>query len=68
MCDRDQLLKTYGSSIVRLSSANSYSYEKRDITFRKYAEDMMGPQKLETLANGETLCPITAFFYNIHNS
>ena len=55
MCDRDQLLKTYGSSIVRLSSANSYSYEKRDITFRKYVEDMMGPQKLETLANGETL-------------
>ena len=53
MCSKDELLKSFGSSIVTLSSANSYSYEKRDITFETYANEMMGPQKLETLANGE---------------
>ena len=53
MCAKEELLNHFGSSIVRLSSANSYSYEKRDVTFEKYAEQMMGPQKLETLANGE---------------
>ena len=54
LCGRDELLKSYGSATVRLSSANTYSYEKRDITFEKYATEMMGPQRLDTLANGET--------------
>ena len=50
---RRSLLERYGESVVRLSSANTYSYEKRDITFSTYCRDYMAPQRLTTLGNGQ---------------
>ena len=53
---RSRLLQSYGTSIVRLSSANTYSYDKRDITFADYCHNYMAPQRLHTLGNGEIRC------------
>nr|XP_045599899.1 jmjC domain-containing protein 8-like isoform X2 [Procambarus clarkii] len=43
------LLNNYGHLTVRLSSANSYSYAKRDISFRDYCNHHLHPQLLSTL-------------------
>ena len=51
LCRRDRLLRDWGHTTVKLSSANSYSYDKRDVSFRFYAEEMVKPQKMTTLAN-----------------
>ncbi|XP_066986643.1 jmjC domain-containing protein 8-like [Macrobrachium rosenbergii] len=48
---RRALLDGYGHTTVRLSSANSYSYAKRDISFEDYCSDYVHPQKLSTLGN-----------------
>lgn len=48
---RKAILEDWGHTGVTLSAANSYSYEKRHISFRTYCDDMMGPQKLDTPAN-----------------
>ena len=50
MCDKNRLLKRYGKSVVKLSSANSFSYEKREVEFANYVANIK-PQKKETLAN-----------------
>ncbi|KAG7153676.1 JmjC domain-containing protein 8-like [Homarus americanus] len=46
------LLERYGHMTIRLSSANSYSYAKRDISFRDYCDHHLHPQQLTTLGNG----------------
>ncbi|XP_047486050.1 jmjC domain-containing protein 8-like [Penaeus chinensis] len=48
---RSALLEGYGHTTVRLSSANSYSYDKRDVTFNEYCVRHVHPQKLTTLGN-----------------
>ncbi|XP_076033788.1 jmjC domain-containing protein 8-like isoform X2 [Oratosquilla oratoria] len=48
---RSALLDRYGHTTVRLSSANSYSYDKRDITFDTYCTNHIHPQKPSTLGN-----------------
>ncbi|XP_018007288.1 jmjC domain-containing protein 8-like [Hyalella azteca] len=48
---RSSLLSWLGESKVRLSSANTYSYDKRDVTFSTYCHQHMKPQSLQTLAN-----------------
>ncbi|XP_068223421.1 jmjC domain-containing protein 8-like [Palaemon carinicauda] len=48
---RKALLDGYGHTTVRLSSANSYSYAKRDISFQDYCSNHVHPQKLSTLGN-----------------
>ncbi|XP_042208970.1 jmjC domain-containing protein 8-like [Homarus americanus] len=45
------LLERYGHMTIRLSSANSYSYAKRDISFRDYCDHHLHPQQLTTLGN-----------------
>lgn len=45
------LLSSYGDYNVRLSAANSYSYEKRDISFSDYCRLHIGPQNIYTPAN-----------------
>ncbi len=52
LCRRERLLSDWGHTTVRLSSANSYSYEKRDVSFEHYCGKMVGPQRLDTKANG----------------
>ena len=52
LCQRERILADWGDREVVLSSANSYSYDKRTVSFRHYCDHVMTPQKLETLANG----------------
>jgi len=48
---KSALLQTYGDSVVRLSSANSYSYEKKDISFADYSKQHLRPQNVNTMGN-----------------
>jgi len=48
---RHELMSSYGEYHVRLSSANSYSYEKRDISFNEYCNKHLSPQNRNTLGN-----------------
>ena len=52
LCQRERILADWGDREVVLSSANSYSYDKRTVSFRHYCDNVMTPQKLKTLANG----------------
>ncbi|PVD38232.1 hypothetical protein C0Q70_00843 [Pomacea canaliculata] len=45
------MLKKYGSKVIRLSSANTYSYEKLDVTLAQYIMEIMRPQTLDMLGN-----------------
>ncbi|KAK7938289.1 hypothetical protein WMY93_001615 [Mugilogobius chulae] len=51
LCSKENLLKEYGDRIVRLSTANTYSYKKVDVPFRRYVEQILRPQTLEVLGN-----------------
>ena len=55
LCQRERLLSDWGDSDVVLSSANSYSYDKRTVSFRHYCDHVMTPQRPKTLANGTRL-------------
>lgn len=48
---REKLLSRMGDNLVRLSSANTYSYDKKDVPFSSYCQHHMHPQDLNTLAN-----------------
>ena len=49
--EKELLLEKYGSNIILLSSANSYSYERRKVYFKDYV-DSMKSQMQSTLGNG----------------
>ncbi|XP_077130359.1 jmjC domain-containing protein 8 [Ranitomeya variabilis] len=49
LCRKEQLLRTYGDRSVRLSTANTYSYEKVDVPFQDYVSRLLGPQDLDSL-------------------
>ncbi|XP_053393568.1 jmjC domain-containing protein 8-like isoform X2 [Mercenaria mercenaria] len=51
LCEKSALLDRYGDKIVRLSSANTHSYSKRDVKLKKYVNEIMKPQTLDTLGN-----------------
>ncbi|XP_052263390.1 jmjC domain-containing protein 8-like isoform X2 [Dreissena polymorpha] len=53
MCEKSQLLEKYGHKVVRLSSANTYSYDKRDVELSHYVDHIMRPQTLDRLGNGK---------------
>uniref|UniRef100_A0A8B9G5A0 Jumonji domain containing 8 n=1 Tax=Amazona collaria TaxID=241587 RepID=A0A8B9G5A0_9PSIT len=44
LCTREKLLAAFGSSPVRLSTANTYSYRKVDVPFTDYVEQLLEPQ------------------------
>ncbi|KAG0710377.1 Craniofacial development protein 2 [Chionoecetes opilio] len=48
---RSTLLEDYGHMAVRLSSANSYSYQKLDTTLLHYCHTHLHPQSLNNLGN-----------------
>lgn len=54
MCRKDRMLNKYGQKIIRLSSANTYSYTKVDVTLEQYVTDFLKPQRLDQFGN-ETL-------------
>ncbi|XP_044159463.1 jmjC domain-containing protein 8 [Bufo gargarizans] len=49
LCRKEQLIRTYGDRSVRLSTANTYSYEKVDVPFQEYVEHYLRPQDLDSL-------------------
>ncbi|XP_062588661.1 jmjC domain-containing protein 8-like [Saccostrea cucullata] len=51
ICEKELMLEKYGSKKIRLSSANTHSYDKRDVTLKYYVENVMKPQTLEMLGN-----------------
>ncbi|KAM4698189.1 jmjC domain-containing protein 8 [Rhinophrynus dorsalis] len=49
LCSKQHLLQEYGERQVRLSTANTYSYEKVDVPFREYVEHLLKPQDRDSL-------------------
>ncbi|XP_069503134.1 jmjC domain-containing protein 8 isoform X3 [Ambystoma mexicanum] len=52
LCTKKMLLQEFGDRIVRLSTANTYSYEKVDVPFQEYVEHLLKPQDEDTLGCG----------------
>ncbi|XP_061606072.1 jmjC domain-containing protein 8 isoform X5 [Phyllopteryx taeniolatus] len=52
LCSKQNLLREYGDRQVRLSTANTYSYRKADVSFRHYVDVLLGPQSPEVLGSG----------------
>ncbi|XP_058893294.1 jmjC domain-containing protein 8 isoform X5 [Kogia breviceps] len=52
LCSRQRLLALFGDSVVRLSTANTYSYQKVDLPFQEYVEQMLHPQDPFSMGNG----------------
>ncbi|XP_013083749.2 jmjC domain-containing protein 8-like isoform X2 [Biomphalaria glabrata] len=50
-CRKDAILKEYSSKRIRLSSANTHSYEKVDVTLDYYVTHVLKPQTLSKLGN-----------------
>nr|KAF6441065.1 hypothetical protein HJG63_012274 [Rousettus aegyptiacus] len=51
LCSRERLLASFGNNVVRLSTANTYSYQKVDLPFQEYVEQMLHPQDPTSLGN-----------------
>uniref|UniRef100_A0A3Q2XMF9 Jumonji domain containing 8 n=1 Tax=Hippocampus comes TaxID=109280 RepID=A0A3Q2XMF9_HIPCM len=51
LCSKWNLLTTYGDRQVRLSTANTYSYTKVDMSFRDYVDDLLRPQSPDVLGS-----------------
>ncbi|XP_047637024.1 jmjC domain-containing protein 8 isoform X3 [Phacochoerus africanus] len=54
LCSRERLLASFADSMVRLSTANTYSYQKVDLPFQEYVEQMLYPQDPFSMGNGTT--------------
>lgn len=60
-CSRSSLLQDYGDRTVRLSTANTHSYRKVDVSFRTYVDDFLRPQSVDALGND------TLYFFGDNN-
>ncbi|KAM8961621.1 jmjC domain-containing protein 8 [Pelodytes ibericus] len=49
LCSKQNLLREFGERQVRLSTANTYSYEKVDVPFREYVDHLLKPQDINSL-------------------
>ncbi|MEE6497679.1 hypothetical protein FKM82_002807 [Ascaphus truei] len=49
LCTKQHLLEEFGERQVRLSTANTYSYEKVDVPFWEYVDHLLKPQDLNSL-------------------
>ncbi|XP_029433043.1 jmjC domain-containing protein 8 [Rhinatrema bivittatum] len=61
LCTKEKLLEEYGEHLVRLSTANTYSYQKVDVRFREYVEHLLKPQDQDCLGND------TLYFFGDNN-
>ncbi|KAM9179066.1 jmjC domain-containing protein 8 isoform 2-T2 [Mergus octosetaceus] len=61
LCTRDKLLAAYGQRLVRLSTANTYSYRKVDVPFQEYVEQLLKPQDPTALGSD------TLYFFGDNN-
>ncbi|KAL3875423.1 hypothetical protein ACJMK2_033371 [Sinanodonta woodiana] len=51
MCEKSNLIKKFGDKEIRLSSANTYSYTKKDVSLLTYINEILQPQTLTMLGN-----------------
>lgn len=51
LCEKNSMMLKYGRKRIRLSSANTYSYTKRDVSLQHYVDEIMRPQELTTYGN-----------------
>ncbi|XP_072298923.1 jmjC domain-containing protein 8 [Eucyclogobius newberryi] len=61
LCSKKNLLREYGDRTVRLSTANTHSYRKVDVSFREYVENFLRPQAHDALGND------TLYFFGDNN-
>nr|XP_043907399.1 jmjC domain-containing protein 8 isoform X2 [Solea senegalensis] len=61
LCSKWTLLQEYGGRTVRLSTANTYSYRKVDVSFQEYVDVFLKPQSTEVLGND------TLYFFGDNN-
>lgn len=61
LCSRERLLASFGDRVVRLSTANTYSYQKVDLLFQEYVEQLLHPQDPTSLGND------TLYFFGDNN-
>ncbi|XP_051876943.1 jmjC domain-containing protein 8 isoform X3 [Pristis pectinata] len=61
LCSKQRLLQEFGNRLVRLSTANTYSYQKVDVPFKEYVEHIMKPQSLDSLGSD------TLYFFGDNN-
>ncbi|XP_055991042.1 jmjC domain-containing protein 8 isoform X1 [Sorex fumeus] len=61
LCSRERLLASFGDRVVRLSTANTYSYRKVDLPFQEYVEHLLRPQDPTSLGND------TLYFFGDNN-
>jgi hypothetical protein len=45
------MLEKYGQNMIRLSTANTHSYNKVDVTLEFYIDKLLRPQRLDMLGN-----------------
>nr|KAF6294807.1 jumonji domain containing 8 [Pipistrellus kuhlii] len=57
LCSRKRLLALFGDNVIRLSTANTYSYQKVDLPFQEYVEQLH-PQDPTSLGNALHPTPI----------
>lgn len=51
LCSKQRLLEEFGDGTVRLSTANTFSYRKVDVSFREYVDVLLKPQPPDALGN-----------------
>ncbi|NXJ16885.1 JMJD8 protein, partial [Odontophorus gujanensis] len=61
LCTRQKLLAAFGERLVRLSTANTYSYRKVDVPFQEYVEQLLKPQDPAALGSD------TLYFFGDNN-
>nr|XP_033818571.1 jmjC domain-containing protein 8 isoform X2 [Geotrypetes seraphini] len=61
LCTKERLLEEYGEHLVRLSTANTYSYQKVNVRFREYVEHLLKPQDQDCLGSD------TLYFFGDNN-
>ncbi|XP_078008730.1 jmjC domain-containing protein 8 isoform X4 [Phascolarctos cinereus] len=52
LCSKEKLLAEFGDFKIRLSTANTFSYQKVDLSFQDYVEQLLQPQDPNSLGNG----------------
>ncbi|XP_072457561.1 jmjC domain-containing protein 8 isoform X3 [Notamacropus eugenii] len=61
LCSKEKLLAEFGDFRIRLSTANTYSYQKVDLSFQDYVEQLLQPQDPNSLGND------TLYFFGDNN-
>lgn len=61
LCSKSNLLREYGDKTVRLSTANTHSYNKVDVQFEEFVKFLLTPQSEDALGSN------TLYFFGDNN-